>query len=322
MNLLTTPPLWFAALLAALFALGAYGARLLTLTGAISTFVVGFLIYGLGDAGAAIPLLAFFLSSSLLSKLFRAKKAATEQTEAKGSTRDAGQVWANGGVPVLMVVVFALLGKYIPVYRLQFFPILFLAALAAMNADTWATEIGKLSRSKPRLLSNFRPAEPRTSGAVSLLGLLAALLGAAFIPLSALLLWRRHLDFLPFLIVVWAGFLGSLLDSILGASVQAVYRHPETGQLTERTEIGGIAMEHLRGIPVDQQRCGEFPRRSGWRDLCMDSAALRRVSVSVIWQPKMRASGMNWVQERTRLKNGRPTDVQLVSRQSRFKVCC
>ncbi len=246
MTLLTTPPLWFAALLAALFALGAYGARLLTRTGAISTFLVGFLIYGLGDAGAAIPLLAFFLSSSLLSKLFRARKAAAEQTEAKGSTRDAGQVWANGGVPVGIVVTFALLDKHLPLYRLQFFPILFLAALAAMNADTWATEIGKLSRTKPRLLSNFRPAEPGTSGAVSLLGLFAALLGAAFIPLSALLLWRLH--FLEFLIVMWAGCLGCLLDSILGASVQALYRHPETGQLTERTEIGGVTMDYVRGV--------------------------------------------------------------------------
>ncbi len=246
MILLTTPPLWFAALLAALFALCAYAARLLTRTGAVSTFVVGFVIFGLGGGGAAVPLLAFFLSSSLLSKLFRAKKAALEQNEAKGSTRDAGQVWANGGVPVLLVAAFALLETRLPLYRLQLFPVLFLAALAAVNADTWATEIGKLSPGKPRLLSNFRPAEPGTSGAVSLLGLVASLLGAAFIPLCTLLVWR--LNAVEFFVVVWAGFLGSLLDSILGASVQAVYRHPETGQLTERTHVGATPMEHVRGF--------------------------------------------------------------------------
>lgn len=244
--MLIHPPLWFAACLAALFAGGAFAARLLSLSGAVSTFVVGLVIFGLGGGAWAVPLLAFFLSSSLLSKLFRARKTALEATEAKGSVRDAGQVWANGGVPVLVVLCFWYFNSRLPAYSLKWFPLIYLAALAAMNADTWATEIGKLAPRAPRLLSNFRPAEAGTSGAVSLTGLLAAFAGAAFIPLCTLLVWK--LDGVAFFVVTWSGFLGCFADSILGASVQAVYRDAATGKLTERTHNGTVANERQRGI--------------------------------------------------------------------------
>jgi uncharacterized protein (TIGR00297 family) len=246
MTLLSHPPFWFAACLALLFAGGAYAARLLSASGAVSTFLVGLVIYGLGGGEWAVPLLAFFLSSSLLSKLFRRRKAASESAEAKGSVRDAGQVWANGGVPVLMVLCFWFFRLRLPTYQLQFFPLLYLAALAAMNADTWATEIGKLAPRPPRLLSNFKPTEPGTSGAVSITGLLAALAGAAFVPLCTLLVWK--LDSVAFFVVMWSGFLGSFADSILGASIQAVYREPETGRLTERTHINGTPNQKVRGL--------------------------------------------------------------------------
>ncbi len=243
---LAAPPLWFALALAGLFALLAYLLRALTRGGAAATFAVGFVVFGLGGGRFAVPLLAFFLSSSLLSKLGAARKRSAGAFAEKGATRDAGQVWANGSVAVALVLAYALVVHRWPIAQTRTLLMLYLAALATVNADTWATEIGALARKPPRLLSNWKPAPPGTSGAISGLGLVAGAVGSAFIPLVAWTLW--HLDAAEALSVGWAGFLGCLADSILGASVQAQYRDPATGDLTERAHPAGQPAQRARGL--------------------------------------------------------------------------
>jgi uncharacterized membrane protein len=132
--------------------------------------------------------------------------------------------------------------------------LLFLAALAAVNADTWATEIGGLSRARPLLLSTFKRVAPGTSGAVSWLGLFGALLGAAVIPLSAWLAWPSRstllfwrIDAAEMLTVAWAGFVASFADSVLGASVQAQYQCARCGAVSERREHCGRPAVLRRG---------------------------------------------------------------------------
>lgn len=246
-NLLLSPPLWLALGLSAAFAGLAGAARWLTRGGALATFLVGFVVFGLGGGKFTIPLLTFFFTSSLLSRVGRAAKRQASALADKGATRDAGQVWANGGMAVAMVLAFAYFVHLWPVYQTRVLLMLFLAALATVNADTWATELGGLARRAPRLLTTWKPVPPGTSGGVTALGLLAACAGAAVIPLSALPFW--HLDATEFLAVAWAGFLGSLMDSLLGASVQALYRDPATGALTERREAGGRKTTWVRGLP-------------------------------------------------------------------------
>ncbi len=246
-QILTTPPLWLAFLFAAAFAGLAWQARWLTRNGALATFLVGFVVFGFGGGRFTIPLLTFFLSSSLLSRVGKARKAGKKTLTAKGATRDAGQVWANGGAAVAVVLIYAYLVRRAPVYETRPLLMLFLAALASVNADTWATELGALSRRAPRLLTNWRPVQPGTSGAITGLGLLAGLAGAVVIPLSALPFW--HLDAAEFTAVAWAGFLGSLIDSLLGAGIQAQYRDPVTGQLTDHASIEGNPTVRVRGLP-------------------------------------------------------------------------
>lgn len=245
MNLMT-PPLWIAAVFAAAFALLAFGMRWLTRSGAISTFVIGFIIYGFGGFKAVVPLLVFFLTSTLLSKVGKARKAKASGGDEKGSTRDAGQVWANGGMAVAMMLAFAVLRFRWPAYYTQYFPILFLSALATVNADTWATELGKLARNSPRLLSNWKPVAPGTSGAITFWGVMASLLGAAIVPLSVFWFWPITL--VEFFVVMWSGFLGGILDSILGASVQGIYRDVVTGDMTEKRTREGRQNSHVRGL--------------------------------------------------------------------------
>ena len=242
--MLVEPPLWLALLFSAVFAGVARMARWVTLSGAISTFVVGVVVFGLGGGKFLVPLLTFFLTSSLLSRLGKARKSAWKQE--KGFARDAGQVWANGGMAVLMVLLFAFTVHRWPLLKVRSLLMLYLAALATVNSDTWATEIGGLARNAPRLLTNWRTVAPGASGAITLLGVLAAVGGAVIIPLSALPLWR--LDPAEFTAVVWAGFLGSFIDSLLGAGVQAKYRDPDTGEPVERAKVEGRAMVRVRGL--------------------------------------------------------------------------
>lgn len=201
----------------------------LTLSGAIAAGVVGGLILGLGGWAWAAALLLFFASSSALSRLFPARRARVADEIAgqfeKGDRRDWGQVAANGGLGAALAVVHALLPEAAWPW------IAFLGAVAAANADTWATELGVLNRRPPRLITSGRKVEPGTSGGVSGLGILASLAGAALIGSLGPL---EGTGAAAFAAVTFGGLAASLFDSLLGATVQAIYFCPEDEKETEQ----------------------------------------------------------------------------------------
>jgi uncharacterized protein (TIGR00297 family) len=258
-------------LLAVLIALAAWRARALNPQGALAAALLGTVIFGLGGLGWAILLMGFFVSSSLLSRLFRQRKASLDEKFSKGSQRDAGQVTANGGIAGLFVLLHLL-------FPAAAWPWLgFAGALAAANADTWATELGVLSRETPRLITSGMPVERGTSGGVSRLGVLAATGGALVIALLAVLFWQGHILSLPSAAPAWlvrslgadlallsplkalaalawvtlCGLAGSLFDSLLGATVQAIYTCPNCQKETERHPLHtcGTPTVRLRGLP-------------------------------------------------------------------------
>ena len=132
----------------------------------------------------------------------------------------------------------------------------FAAALAAVNADTWATELGVLNPNPPRLITDLRKrVEKGTSGAISVYGTSAALLGAAIIGLLAAVLFPTSNGSIFFLVTL-SGLVGSLIDSLLGATVQAIYFCPTDNKETEKHPL------HTCGTPTIQIR--------GWRWLNND----------------------------------------------------
>jgi uncharacterized protein (TIGR00297 family) len=212
-------------------------------SGVAGAVIVGTLIFGLGGWEWGALLIAFFISSSALSFYRSRDKEGLAEKFAKGHQRDLGQALANGGMAALLAVLFkslSLLGKG------QEGVLWFVAcagAMAAVNADTWATELGVLSSRPPRLITTGRQVEVGTSGGVTWLGTAASLGGALFIGLlggvGALSVHQGWTSAGALLLAATVGGLGgSLFDSLLGATVQAIYWcdtcHKETERKTHR----------------------------------------------------------------------------------------
>jgi uncharacterized protein (TIGR00297 family) len=224
--------------LAVAIAGAAYRWKALDRSGAVAAVVLGTIVFGLGGPLWGILLVLFFVTSSALSLLGReTKRRRTAGIVAKGEQRDAWQVLANGGTGGLLAIAAAL----VPEAGWPFAA--FVGATAAATSDTWATELGLLSTARPRRITSFRPALPGESGAVSVPGTLAAVAGGSLIGLAAMAGSRLPAPFGPVAPVapglmglagLIGGLAGALLDSVLGATLQASYFCPACGAPTER----------------------------------------------------------------------------------------
>ena len=203
-------------LISALVAGAAYWRGSLSRSGAAAALLVGTLTFGFGGWIWGVILGIFFVSSSLLSHYKETEKAQAAEKFDKGHRRDHGQVLANGGLGSLI----ALLSYIIP-HPAWF--VMFIGVMATVTADTWATELGTLSKRAPRLISSGKQVEVGTSGGVSWLGTLVSLLGGAAIGLTAGLLSPTVEPSLGFVIGALSGLAGSLLDSLMGATYQQIY---------------------------------------------------------------------------------------------------
>jgi uncharacterized protein (TIGR00297 family) len=228
--------------LGGLIGFGAYQAGALDRSGGWVAALAGGLVFGLGGIPWAILLLTFFISSSLLSRLFDRQKAALSDKFSKGSRRDYAQVLANGGLGALLVGLHALLPDQVWLF------IAYAGAMATVNADTWATEIGVLSPQPARLITNARIVESGTSGGVTWLGYLASLAGATLIGLEAGFFTGGNF-WQVIGIVVFSGVAGATADSLMGATIQAIYFCPVCQKETEHHPVHrcGNETSQLRG---------------------------------------------------------------------------
>ncbi len=233
-------------LFSAIISIAAYLRGSLAPSGVLGAIVVGTIVFAAGGRLWAILLIAFFLTSSALSHYKSRVKEPLAEKFQKGHRRDLGQVLANGGWGALIALGYAVSPQ----------PILFFAfvgAMATVTADTWATELGVLSAPPPRLITNGRAVSIGTSGGITLFGTFVAFCGAAFIGIIAAVtrsqLPTPNLSNLSILLVsAFSGFFGSLFDSFLGATVQAIYFCDLDQKETEsRIHRCGRATRFVRG---------------------------------------------------------------------------
>lgn len=210
----------------------AWRAGTLRPSGAMAACAVGAAVLTAAGWPGGLILVAFFLPSSAVSRLW---PAPTSTLDAKDDRRDGWQVLANGGVPAAAAL---LLGSGAAPWVLA-------AGLAAAAADTWATAVGAHSRTPPRHILRGELVPSGTSGGVSGLGSVGAAAGAACVALAAspFLGWRGAG------LALGIGIGGMLLDSVLGAALQGRFRCESCGADSERTRHRcGRPTHHLGGF--------------------------------------------------------------------------
>lgn len=201
-----------------------YKFKFLTVSGSIATLILAVLVFGFGGWAWTVPILVFFILSSLLSKTGKSQKEKFKNTFEKTGVRDYTQVIANGGLAGLFVIIWIFNPEPI-------FYQLYLVALATATADTWATEVGVLSKSGPHLITTFKKVEPGVSGGISFYGTVASFLGSLTLALSGYIFNR---DITVTILIAISGFLGSLIDSLLGATIQGQYKCNICNSYTEK----------------------------------------------------------------------------------------
>lgn len=233
-------------LLSSSIGLLAYRRRSLNRSGVVGAILTGTTTVGVGGWAWGLSLIFFFVSSSLLSHFRKRDKAAiAEDKFSKGSERDIWQVTANGGVATLLTLGYGLSTS--PTIR-DACEAGYIGAFATATADTWATELGTLNTQPPRLITTGKPTTPGTSGGITLLGTGFAALGATALGLFYALLRRQRYLTLSMIALI-GGLAGSLCDSYLGATVQAMYYCPTCKKETERyIHNCGTTTVPLRGI--------------------------------------------------------------------------
>ncbi|KAI0093824.1 integral membrane protein DUF92-domain-containing protein [Irpex rosettiformis] len=262
-------------------------------SGGIAAFVVGFAMLSVPLRVFGVSLIVFYLTGSKATKVGKELKAKLEDGHQAAGYRNATQVLCNslsafvasllwsaiyvpGSLPSsLLSGIVASQTAYdfdqwcplTPPSSFQASRILLFVTLghfACCLGDTLASELGILSKSRPRLVTTLQTVPPGTNGGMSTLGTLASAAGGVIIGLTILLSLlvessrcRAEWFNIASTLVGWgafAGLLGSLLDSLMGATLQQTRYSGESKKiLTEESldsALHGADVKTISGIDV------------------------------------------------------------------------
>jgi uncharacterized protein (TIGR00297 family) len=212
MPLFTTEPLSGRAMPALFvtvaFGFGGFLLGGVTVGGAFAGTAAAFLIYlGLG-VGGFVTLVSVFVVTLIVTRIGYGRKQQLGLAENRGG-RSTGQVLANLSAAALFATIAIWHG---------WFAVAAIAALAEAAADTAQSEIGEMASCNAWLITGFRKVAPGTDGGVTLPGTLAGAAAVLLVVITARTLavigpgeWR---------IAVLAGFLGTVVDSLIGATIE------------------------------------------------------------------------------------------------------
>jgi uncharacterized protein (TIGR00297 family) len=218
------------ALVITTISLFSHAIGILDRTGFTTAFLVGLTVVTFGDWTWLSILVSFLLVAGAATRFRYKQKAEMGAAESKRGARTWQNVLANGAVATVSAVLFGVTVH--PVFAAAF-----LGAVSTSAADTLATELGLLYPYEPTLITDLRRrVRPGTSGGVTLLGEVASTLGALVIGVAAVTTGYAGIASSRLVAIsLAAGLSGSTVDSLLGATVQAVFRCPGCGGITEKT---------------------------------------------------------------------------------------
>jgi uncharacterized protein (TIGR00297 family) len=204
--------LWTALAINIAVAFAGWLARTVTGAGALTGAVIGIAVY-LGTGGAGWTLLfSAFAAAAVATRLGYRRKMLVGIAESAGGRRGTGNAIANTGVAAW----FAFLSAGMTDGHLA--RLAMVAALVTSASDTVASEIGKAWGKTTFLVTSFRRVRPGTSGAISSEGTIAGIVSALL--LGALAVWLSLIPAAWLLPVVLAATIASMVESVLGATLE------------------------------------------------------------------------------------------------------
>lgn len=209
----------------------AYYKKSLTSDGILLAFLTGVILYALGDFPMYMALLLFFIAGSLTGIFKNVYKEEGEKLHKRTGARTGVQVLANS-LPALLVLIVSHFGGLPMEHSL----LAGITCLSASCSDTFASEFGMLSPHEPVSILTLKPLKRGLSGAVSIVGIFAALMGSMLI--ASCVFFYPQFGVFEFFTITMLGFIGSLLDSFIGALAQVKYIY-EDGNISERSDLEG-----------------------------------------------------------------------------------
>ncbi|KAF9914920.1 Transmembrane protein 19 [Lobosporangium transversale] len=275
------------AALCAFLAYHGLSKRSLAPSGALAATVVGMGTFTNSPYVFGSVLLAFYLSSSRMTKYKSQIKKTLEEDHQEGGGRTATQVFSNGATGTALALAFQYIywttesrpaTLFFTDPRATFILFSYIGHYACCNGDTWSSELGILNKSWPTLITTFKKVPPGTNGGVSFLGLKASIAGGYFIGITATLsmivqlafetpsLWQfskgwsgletfvSSLDPRFFLATIaagaGAGLFGSLLDSLMGATMQKSKYSTKNKVITYKPAEKGDEVKDISGLDI------------------------------------------------------------------------
>lgn len=205
----------------------AYVKNKISLDGLAAAFIVGAGIYSLGHELLAFALVTFFVLGSFITKLKNENKIKGEQGQGFSSARNWKQVLANSLPALLLSALYYFSGS-------KGYLLLAFSVFSAASSDTFASELSMLTSCKVYSILSFKEVRRGLSGGVSIAGLFFSFLGSLLLSLFACPIF----SFKGFVLVALLGFLGSIIDSFLGATLQRKYLNHE-GYLQDKKAFQG-----------------------------------------------------------------------------------
>jgi uncharacterized protein (TIGR00297 family) len=193
----------------------AYRAKIADVSALLSAALLGVLIIVFSGLSWFLLLLTFFILGGGFTRYKYVYKESIGIAQAKDGIRSYENVFSNSTAALALAVAYG-------VFPEHSLPIIYayMGTVATATGDTLASEIGTTAKGRPIMITTLKPSEPGIDGAVSLLGELAAIFGSAVIGILGYLLGITDNLLLAVLITTVGGFIGTNIDSFLGATLQ------------------------------------------------------------------------------------------------------